>query len=230
VHAAAAVIIGLLPCELHAESGLVAQTGQSGGIVVALEFPDGKSVTAKSLADGKTLWTASAGENYMKSTEIFVASGLVWTRDLTGRDPKAGKVVRTLAQEMTGPMSHGRCYRNRITHRDYLNSATGGTDFLELDGSLESPNPWARSTRGLAVMPANGMIYHGPYVCQCAIGTMASGVNAFYNGSGNADRRFTVEIEPRLVKGPAFGKGDGPAATADDWPTYRSWPLFHPSC
>ena len=55
-------------------------------------------------------------------------------------------------------------------------------------------------------MPANGMIYNGPYVCQCAIGTMATGVNGFYNGSGNTEKRFTVEIAPRLVKGPAFGK------------------------
>ena len=171
----------------------------------------GKSIMAKSLADGRTLWTAEGRENYMKSTDLFVADGLVWSRDLKGRDPKTGKVVRTLAQEMTVPMAHDRCYRNRITHRYYLNSATGGTDFLALDGSLESPNPWARSTCGLAVMPANGMIYNGPYVCQCAIGTMASGVNGFYDGSGNTDSRFTVKIEPRLVKGPAFGKGKSSA-------------------
>ena len=44
---------------------------------------------------------------------------------------------------------------------------------------------------------------------------MATGVNGFYNGSGNTDGRFTVEIEPRLVKGPAFGKVDGTAATVD---------------
>lgn len=179
------------------------------------------TMTAKSLVDGQTLWTAPAGKNYMKSTEIFVAGGLVWSRDLKGHDPKTGKVVQTLAQEMTGPMSHDRCYRNRITHRYYLNSASGGSDFVKFDGTAETPNPWARSTCGLAVMPANGMLYNGPYVCQCAIGTMATGVNGFYNGSGNTDRRFTVEIEPRLVKGPAFGKGESTAATADDWPTYR---------
>ncbi|MGB7342661.1 MAG: PQQ-binding-like beta-propeller repeat protein [Pirellulaceae bacterium] len=179
------------------------------------------TMTAKNLADGKTLWSAQAGKNYMKSTEIFFAGGLVWSRDLNGHDPKTGDVVRTLAQEMTGPMSHDRCYRNRITHRYYLNSASGGADFVKLDGTAESPNPWARSTCGLAVMPANGMLYNGPYVCQCAIGTMATGVNGFYNGSGNTDCRFTVEIEPRLVKGPAFENGDGPAASADDWPTYR---------
>ena len=180
-----------------------------------------ETITAKSLADGKTMWTAPAGKNYKKSTEIFVANGLVWSRDLKGRDPKTGKVVRTLVQEMTGPMAHDRCYRNRITHRYYLNSATGGTDFLGLDGSLESPNPWARSTCGLAVMPANGMIYNGPYVCQCAIGTMASGLNALYNGSGNTGKQFTVEPAPRLVKGPAFGTPGRADATATDWPTYR---------
>ena len=179
------------------------------------------TMTAKSLADGKTLWTAPAGLNYMKSTELFLADGLVWSRDMKGHDPKTGEVVRTLAQEMTGPMSHDRCYRNRITHRFYLNSASGGTDFVKLDGTAESPNPWARSTCGLAVMPANGLLYNGPYVCQCAIGTMATGVNGFYNGSGNTDQRFTVKIEPRLVKGPAFGQIEGADATADDWPTYR---------
>ncbi|PAY21339.1 hypothetical protein CKO51_01810 [Rhodopirellula sp. SM50] len=179
------------------------------------------TMTAKRLSDGKTLWSAPAGKNYMKSTEIFVADGLVWSRDLNGRDPKTGKVVRTLAQEMTGPMSHDRCYRNRITHRYYLNSASGGSDFVKLDGMAETPNPWARSTCGLAVMPANGMLYNGPYVCQCAIGAMATGVNGFYNGCDNADRRFNVSIEPRLVKGPAFGTVKGPAASADDWPTYR---------
>lgn len=176
---------------------------------------------AKNLADGKTLWTTTGGLNYMKSPDLFVTDGLVWSRDMKGRDPRTGEVVRSLAQEMTGPMSHDRCYRNRVTHRYYLNSASGGTDFMKLDGSTETPNPWARSTCGLAVMPANGMVYSGPFVCQCAIGTMATGVNGFYNGSGNTEKRFTVAIEPRLMKGPAFGDNGGTAATADDWPSYR---------
>ena len=180
-----------------------------------------KTMTAKNLADGQTLWTAPAGENYMKSTEIFIADGLIWGRDMKGRDPRTGEVLRTLVQEMNGPMSHDRCYRNRITHRFYLNSASGGSDFMQLDGTAESPNPWVRSTCGLAVMPANGMIYNGPYVCQCAIGTMITGVNGLYNGSNNSGQRFAVKIEPRLVKGPAYNSMDGTPSTVDDWPTYR---------
>lgn len=179
------------------------------------------SITAKSIEGGRTLWTAKGQTNYMKSPDLFFADGLVWSRDLKGRHPLTGEVVRQVNQEADGPMSHDRCYRNRITHRYYLNSATGGTDFLSLTGATESPTPWARSTCGLAVMPANGMIYNGPYVCQCAIGTMVAGINGLYNGMGDSENRFTIAMEPELVPGPAFGYQGSAPATEDDWPTYR---------
>lgn len=41
---AVVAIIGLLPSGLPAESQSVAQSGLSSGIVVALDFPDGKAV------------------------------------------------------------------------------------------------------------------------------------------------------------------------------------------
>ena len=178
-------------------------------------------IVAKNLQTGETLWREPILGNYRKSPDLFVAGGLVWGNSLKGHDPRSGKVVAQLIQEVTGPMSHDRCYRNRITHRYYLNSASGGTDFLEMDSKAEHPNPWARSTCGLAVMPANGMIYNGPYVCQCAIGVMITGFNAMYNGAGNSDERFKVTLEPRLEKGPAYGYLGGAAATEADWPTYR---------
>jgi outer membrane protein assembly factor BamB len=180
-----------------------------------------KFITAMNSEDGTTRWTAVGSTNYMKSPDLFVIDGMVWGRDLQGRDTKTGEIIRPLKQEMNGPMSHDRCYRNRITHRYYLNSASGGTDFVKFDGTAETPNPWARSTCGLAVMPANGMIYNGPYVCQCAIGAMVTGVNGFYNGSGDTDKRFTVTIEPRVIKGRAFGAASGEASSAEDWPSYR---------
>lgn len=179
------------------------------------------SIDVKWLKDGSTAWTAQGKGNYMKSPDLFVVNGLVWGRDLKGRELKTGKVVQTLQQEETGPMSHDRCYRNHITHRYYLNSASGGTDFLKLDGTAETPNAWARSTCGLSVMPAYGMVYNGPYVCQCTIGEMITGLNGLYNGTGNTDERFQVQLEPRLVKGPAFGEKAGAAAGSADWPTYR---------
>ena len=54
----------------------------------------GTSIVAKRLDDGNTLWTAAGASNYMKSPDLFVANGLVWGRDLQGRDPKTGKVIQ----------------------------------------------------------------------------------------------------------------------------------------
>ena len=171
---------------------------------------------------GSLLWKGVTAANYTKTGDIFFAKNLVWTSKGEGLDPETGKVVRALKQKMDKPMSHDRCYRNRITHRFYINSKTGGSDFVNLDGTGEHPNPWVRPTCGLAVMPANGLMYNGPYVCQCASGNMIPGFNALYNGNQNTGKRFTVELEPRLIKGSAYGMSEGKPSTASDWPTYRN--------
>ncbi len=49
---------------------------------------------------------------------------------ITVLDPATGEAKRELTQKMTGPMSHDRCYRNRITHDYYINSKSGGTDLI----------------------------------------------------------------------------------------------------
>jgi len=38
---------------------------------------------------------------------------------------------------MTGPMGHDRCYRNFITEKYFINSKTGGADFLDLETGKE---------------------------------------------------------------------------------------------
>lgn len=178
----------------------------------------GNEIAAYSLKSGEKLWTCPNGDNYMKSPELFIARGLLWSKQLKGIDTKTGKVVETLTQEMLGPMSHDRCYRNRVTHQYYLNSGSGGIDFVGLDGNSENPNPWVRSTCGLSAMPANGMIYNGPFVCQCAIGSMLTGFNALYNETPG---RYTVSHSPVLIEGPAFKRPIGAESSDSDWPTYR---------
>ncbi len=178
----------------------------------------GNEIAAYALTNGEKLWTCPNGENYMKSPELFIAQGLLWSKQLKGINPKTGEVVKGLNQEMLGPMSHDRCYRNRVTYQYYLNSGSGGVDFVGLDGNSEYPNPWVRSTCGLSAMPANGMIYNGPFVCQCAIGSMLTGFNGLYNETSG---RFKISHTPRLVKGPAFTRPLGEAAADFDWPTYR---------
>jgi hypothetical protein len=181
-------------------------------------------VRAFPLKDGHPAWTAKNSLNYMKSSDVFLAQGLVWTGLMNGHDPKTGRIVRTLEQKMRGPMSHDRCYRNRITEQYLINSKTGGSDFIRLDGRGEFPAPWVRATCGLGVLPANGLLYSSPYSCTCVSGTMLTSFNALY-GQGRSTGK-TVDLSPRtqLFKGPAFGARDqeDTETSSDDWPTYRN--------
>ena len=195
---------------------------------------DSQSLRAFRLADGKSLWRQPTTINHHKAPDLFLANGLVWTSSYdasvgkpapalgldkmgaNGFDPETGKLVKHLEQTMAGPMGHDRCYRNRITTRYYINTATGGSDFLGLASPSESPNPWIRSTCGIGPLPCNGLYYGGPPSCACCNSVMLNALNAFATELGRID----VQAKPSLEKGPAFDSTKG-NATADDWPTYR---------
>jgi len=180
------------------------------------------SVKAYGRKDGKLAWTGKNVQNYMKGSDLFVADGLVWTGLLNGHDPKTGKIKRRLTQAMSQPMGHDRCYRNRITETYFINSKTGGSDFLSLKGKGEFPAPWVRATCGLGPLPANGMLYSSPYSCSCMKGTLLTGFNAVYSGNRAKGERMKVEPTSRLITGQAYGSKPAAPSTAADWPAYRN--------
>jgi len=185
---------------------------------------DSQQLRAFSLENGKLLWQGKAIVNHHKPADVFLAAGLVWSAYFNGYDPLTGQLVRTLQQQMTGPMGHDRCYRNRITERYYINTKTGGSDFLPLDGSGEFPNPWVRSTCGIGHLPCNGLLYVGPPACSCCNWVMLNAMNALATEPGlkSSAQPIPVPLEPRLEKGPAYGQAiSDAAASAQDWPTYR---------
>ena len=188
---------------------------------------EGKNVCAYSLEDGKILWEAGVATNYESSADLFYIDGLVWVGGAqapTALDAETGEVVKTLKQQITGPMSHDRCYRNLITKDFYINSKTGGADFVNLESGSEHPNHWTRGCCGMGVLPANGLLYSTPYSCTCSVGDMLPGMNAY---SADAELLRTcdssvIRREVRLEKGPAYGEiGTSKTASPDDWPTYR---------
>ena len=189
---------------------------------------EGGEMYGYSLKDGKFLWQTKAMGNYRASVDLFYVNDILWTGvgskgGAKGIDPKTGEIVKRISQQVTGPMGHDRCYRNFITKKFYINSKTGGADFLNLENGSEYPNHWTRGTCGFGVLPANGLVYSTPYSCTCNVGVMMKGVNAYCadpellesNDSGRIKRLV------RLEKGPAYGKTTGKAAAPGDWPTYR---------
>lgn len=205
------------------------QPGMSPALVLSDEvayLADAKSLTAYSLKDGEKMWTGGAKLNHFKAPDLFLAAGVVWSSYYSGHDPQTGEVVKTLSQQMTGPMGHDRCYRNRITDRYYINTKTGGSDFLTLDSSEEFPHPWARSTCGIGHLPCNGLLYLGPPACSCCNWVMLNAMNALAPEPGlrSSGQPIGVEPSPQLEKGPAYGElatRESRAPAADDWPTYR---------
>ncbi|MBC8868855.1 MAG: PQQ-binding-like beta-propeller repeat protein [Planctomycetes bacterium] len=204
------------------------QPGMSAALVLsddAVYSADAKSLTAYSLEDGAKMWTAGAKLNHYKAADVFLAGGVVWSAYYNGHDPQTGEIVKTLSQQMMGPMGHDRCYRNRITDRYYINTKTGGSDFLGLDDAREFPHPWARSTCGIGHLPCNGLLYLGPPACSCCNWVMLNAMNALAPEPGlkSSSQPIDVETSVRLEKGPAFGAvSDQQSAVSEDvWPTYR---------
>jgi outer membrane protein assembly factor BamB len=194
----------------------------------AVYLADNKILTAFAMKNGTKLWSGPAHLNHFKAPDLFLISGAVWTANDKAYDLRTGAPVKNLAQKMTGPMGHDRCYRNRITDRWYINTATGGSDFLALDGSGEFPNPWVRGTCGIGILPCNGLLYAGPPACSCANKVQLNAFNALAPDPSlkSSGQSMTVTVTPKLEKGPSYIATikPSPAVSVADWPTYRKDP------
>ncbi|MHC4110455.1 MAG: outer membrane protein assembly factor BamB family protein [Planctomycetota bacterium] len=185
------------------------------------------TVYAYSLKDGEELWKAPVSGNYEASSDVCYVNGTLW---IGGHNPtqlnvETGAVIRKIVQKMTGPMGHDRCYRNFITERYFINSKTGGADFLDLETGREFPNHWTRGGCGTGVLPANGLVYSTPYSCTCSMGAMFQGMNAYASPRPRLkkpDEPIAIKRSVRLEKGPAYGTiTQSRSAGAEDWPAYR---------
>lgn len=182
----------------------------------------GKEMNAHSLKGGKVLWTGGAGGNYQASPDLYYVDGVVWGGN-TGRDAATGNPVKSFKQQVTGPMGHDRCYRNFITRNYYINSKTGGADFIDLNSGKEVPNHWTRGTCGTGVLPANGLLYSTPYSCTCSVGDMIPGMNAYSSDVDLLKTRDSnvIKRKIRLEKGSAFAEAAADKPEEDNWPTFR---------
>jgi outer membrane protein assembly factor BamB len=202
----------------------------------AVYSEEGRTICAYSLADGSDYWNEPipARKGYQASTDLLIAAGALWTcgacnnaQGVVTQQPTAfnletGEEIRTIDQYLSKPMGHDRCFRNFITERYFINSKTGGPDCMDFTTDLEYPTPFARATCSMGHLPCNGLIYCGPWACQCHLPVSLHNFNAYYT---NEDSLLTqgqvVEVERsvRLEKGPAYGWSGG----SDDapWPTFR---------
>lgn len=206
-------------------------TGSSPNTLVLAEkvvlSEEGKSVHAYSLTDGRALWDTKARKGYRSSSDVLVTGNALWMCGAKGAPTsfnlETGEVIKTIRQTLSKPMGHDRCFRNFITERFYINSKTGGPDCLDLLSDTEYPAPFTRATCSMGALPSNGLIYVGPYSCQCHLSVALHNFNAYYTDEDSLPTDGQVVDVPRslrLEKGPAFGHKGGNSDDAP-WPMYR---------
>ena len=207
-------------------------TGSSPNTLVlssdAVYSEEGSNLYAYALADGSDYWAKpiKASEGYRSSTDVMVAAGALWMCGASGTPTsynlKTGERIKTIPQTLSKPMGHDRCFRNFITERFYINSKTGGPDCLDLVSDTEFPAPFTRATCSMGALPCNGLLYLGPYACQCHLPVALHNFNAYYTNEEvlpTQGQAVEVKRSVHLVKGAAHGYA-GKAADAP-WPTYR---------
>jgi outer membrane protein assembly factor BamB len=205
----------------------------------AVYSEEGQRVHAYALADGSDYWGKSiaARKGYQASTDLLIAADALWmcgacnnakgivTKKPTSYDLKTGEEIKTIPQILSKPMGHDRCFRNFITERFFINSKTGGADCMDMISDAEYPAPFMRGTCSMGPLPCNGLIYAGPYACQCHLPVGLHNFNAYYTNEASLPTQgqaVQVERSVRLEKGPAYRLRSKSRKTGDaPWPTYR---------
>ncbi len=184
-------------------------------------------VVARSAETGETRWTARGQGKSMRGYDLFVAQGCAWhaTADgITGYDLVTGEPAKVIDPSSVQSAGHHlRCYRAKATER-FLITQFRGAEFVSLTDDGHANNDWIRGACVFGVMPCNGLLYVPPNPCFCYPGVKLTGLLALAP-AGNGPIPPTTADQPRLLKGPAFGKAKPPSAgqqaKPDDWPTYR---------
>jgi outer membrane protein assembly factor BamB len=190
------------------------------------------TMTAFSAKDGKKLWTGEhLASGYRSPEDLFVAQGLVWAPDCTGKskhilkgvDPHTGEVVREMEVDFRAGFHH-RCHAGRATE-DYMIAAKVGINLVDFKTGEATKDNWIRGACGYGVMPGNGLIYAAPDPCNCSPEAKINGFAAMAPAGGEESRRGAESAEERLEKGEEYGKNIeyriSNTERRSEWKTYR---------
>jgi len=184
------------------------------------------TITAMDSQTGKILWSVKGKprSGHFSLEDFYVIGEKVWA---LGRGNNGSFVTYSLKdgqklEEYRNPIRsfyiHQRCYPGRATIRVLLPPIMGTTVY-DMQKDAWSIDNWVRGGCVYGTMPANGMIYAPPNACACYYQSKLNGFDAVAPIPQPAK---APPADKRLVKGPAYGTGSGPAEySAADWPTFR---------
>ena len=197
---------------------------------------------------GKIKWQQPhLPSGYQSPQDVFVIGNRVWCGSLNSKpgefdkrypdvSPSTGEFIsynlETGKPEKVLPRGadcywfHHRCHRAKATENFFLTSRTG-IEMIDTKTGQWHLHHWARGACLYGIMPANGLIYGPPHPCACYPEAKLTGFNAL-SGARRSSGAENLTPAQRLLKGPAYedsiGRGNQPAHSSADWPTFRSDP------
>ncbi len=185
-------------------------------------------MTALSIKDGKTLWSATdAKSGYASPQDLMLIKGNIWTGaiagnflsgEFTGINSLTGSVEDKFSPDINEVwLSHHRCHFAKATE-NYILTSRMGVEFIDLKAKKWNPHHWIRGACLYGIMPANGLIYTPPHPCACYIEVNLHGLSAL---APERKSDFTNNNNIRLEKGSAYNQLVPFSANVNDWTTYR---------
>ncbi len=184
------------------------------------------NITALSAKSGDILWTVKKKprSGHYSLEDFYVIGDKVWVLQrgnqgaFTTYSLQTGETLGQHRNPIRSFYIHQRCYPGRAT-RNVLLPPMMGIQVYDMQSDNWENNHWVRGGCIYGVMPANGMVYATPHPCACYYQSKLNGFNAL---APEPQPSEAPPAEERLVKGPAYGKVEGPAAyPAADWPVFR---------
>ncbi|MBI5725148.1 MAG: PQQ-binding-like beta-propeller repeat protein [Planctomycetes bacterium] len=182
--------------------------------------------SAYSAKDGKFLWSYTYPlPGHGGRPDIWPIGGLAWVHRgdpakageneaFIGLDPKTGKESKTI--DMPKLVKH-RCYAYNGTVNYLLG---GGMDFFDVAAGKVYSFHGGRGVCGFGYIPANGLVYTGPTLCECF--AHIRGLTAFGSAPAPTAEELSAAKKSRFLKGTAAPQAGQP--DKDDWPTFRRNP------
>ena len=196
-----------------------------------------RQMVALEAKSGKELWTSAHERGgYQSPEDLLVLNDLIWTAPLTsgrdsgvftGRNFRTGEVEKSFPPNVETYWFHHRCYIAKATENFLLPSRTG-IEFVDPAKEHWDIHHWVRGGCLYGIMPCNGLVYAPPHNCACYPEAKLYGFNALAPATDSRSailrKLASAKGEPKLVKGPAFGKietRNSKFENSSDWPTFR---------
>jgi len=184
--------------------------------------PNRTRVVAISTEDGRFLWDYPHGNYYLilRDDAVYALGNVHWKAEKAVKELTWSRKFEPLTGQVMGKLARrGACTRATANIDSIFMRGGGGTTRIDLATGKHACLTPMRPPCQDGVVTANGHLYWGPWLCNCAFPILG---NVSLAPAGDFPfGRPAVEAERLQPSGEGFSPDAAFEATPEDWPAYR---------